>query len=68
MEAGIKNEDYSRNEISYGNFYRSIALPANVDTKNIEATYEDGILRINCKEQPEPKPRKINVEFKKSAT
>jgi HSP20 family protein len=68
MEAGIKNEDYSRNEISYGNFYRSIALPANVDTKNIEATYEDGILRIKLQRAAGAKPRKINVEFKKSAT
>jgi HSP20 family protein len=66
MEAGIKNEDYSRNEIAYGTFYRSISLPANVETKNIEATYEDGILRIKLQRAAGAKPRKINVEFKKS--
>jgi HSP20 family protein len=38
-ESGIKDQEYSRNEISYGTFYRSIPLPANLDIKNIAATY-----------------------------
>jgi HSP20 family protein len=68
MESGIKSEDYSRNEIAYGNFYRSISLPANVDVKNIEAMYEDGILRIKLQRAAGSKPKKINVEFKKATS
>ena len=65
-ESGIKEEDYSRNEIAYGNFYRTVPLPANVDVKNIEATYEDGILRIKLQRAAGAKAKKVNVEFKKS--
>ena len=64
-EAGIKDQEYSRNEISYGNFYRSIPLPANLDIKNIAATYEDGILVIKLQRTAGAKAKKINVEFKK---
>jgi HSP20 family protein len=65
-ESGIKDQEYSRNEIAYGNFYRSISLPANLDIKNIAATYEDGILHIKLQRSVGAKPQKINVEFKKS--
>jgi HSP20 family protein len=64
-EAGIKDQEYSKNEISYGNFYRSIPLPANLDVKNIAATYEDGILNIKLQRAAGAKAKKINVEFKK---
>ncbi|MEN8185864.1 MAG: Hsp20/alpha crystallin family protein [Bacteroidota bacterium] len=42
-----KEGDYTRKEFSYNTFSRSITLPENVDEEeNIEATYEEGILKL----------------------
>ena len=64
-EAGIKDGDYHRSEIAYGSFYRSIVLPSTMDTENIEAVYEDGVLRITLKRASGAKPQKIEVKGKK---
>jgi HSP20 family protein len=64
-ESSIKDEDYYRSEIACGSFYRSIALPSSVDTKNIEAVYEDGILRVTLQRAAGAKPKKVNVQVKK---
>jgi HSP20 family protein len=68
MDGGVKMEDYSRNEIAYGTFYRAIAIPANADAKNIDAMYEDDILTIKLQRAAGAKPRKVNVAFKKPAS
>jgi HSP20 family protein len=64
-ESSVKEEDYYRSEIAYGNFYRSIALPSSVDTRNIEAVYDDGILRVTLQRAAGAKPKKVNVQVKK---
>ena len=64
-ESSVKEEDYYRSEIAYGSFYRSIALPSSVDTKNIEAVYEDGILRVTLQRAAGAKSKKVNVQVKK---
>jgi HSP20 family protein len=64
-ESSVKDEDYYRSEIVYGSFYRSIGLPSGVDTKNVEAVYEDGILRITLQRAPETKPKKVNIRVNK---
>ncbi len=65
-ESGFKDSDYNRNEIAYGSYYRSIMLPTSVDTKNIEAVYEDGILGITLHRTLEAKPKKVAISAKKS--
>ena len=67
-ESGVQDEDYYRSEIAYGNFYRSIALPSNVETRNIAAVYEDGVLRITLQRVSGAKPKKVTVQVKKAAT
>lgn len=43
-----KKENYTRREFSYQSFKRSFTLPKNVvDAENIEAKYEDGILKLS---------------------
>lgn len=64
-ESNIKDEDYHHSEIVYGSFYRSIGLPSTIDTKNVEAVYEDGILRITLHRAPEAKSRKVNIRVNK---
>ena len=65
MESGIEGDNYERSEITYGKFYREVALPAEVDTKNPAAVYQDGILRIIL-QRSGTKPKKVNVQVKKS--
>jgi HSP20 family protein len=64
-ESGVKDEDYYHSEIVYGSFYRSIGLPSSVDTRNVEAVYDDGILRITLRRAPEAKPKKVNIRVNK---
>ncbi len=42
----VKEEDYYRVESSYGKFQRSFTLPEKVDTENIRAACEDGVLEV----------------------
>ncbi len=64
-ESEVKEDDYYRCERSYGSFYRSIALPATVDAKKIEASFEDGVLEVILPKAAEVKPKKITVSTKK---
>ena len=66
-ESEVKEEDYYYCESSYGSFSRSIGLPSNIDTKKIEANYEDGVLEIGLPKVPEIKPKKVSVTAKKKA-
>ena len=49
-------------ERCYGKFSRSIKLPKNVDEKNIQAKFENGMLELTVPKTPEkPKSTKITV-------
>jgi HSP20 family protein len=67
-ETEVKEEDYYRCERSYGNFYRSIPLPPNVDANKIEASFDDGVLEVTLPKSAKIKPKKIAVSAKKKAT
>ena len=60
-ETEIKEEDYHCCERSYGTFFRSISMPSAVDTKKIEANYEEGVLEISLPKAAEVKPKKIAI-------
>jgi len=64
-ESEVKEEDYYCCERSYGSFTRSITLPSSVDAKNIEASYENGVLEVSLPKAAEVKPKKITVSAKK---
>jgi HSP20 family protein len=63
-----KDAIYRRSEIAYGNFYRSVSLPAAIDTKTIEAVYEEGVLRLTLQRAAGSKPKKVAVAVKKGAS
>ena len=52
---------YHRVERSYGSFHRSFALPTTVDTGNVVASYDAGVLRIELGKRPETRSRKIQI-------
>ena len=56
-----KEERYTRREFSYFEFKRSFHLPETVDTNNIKATYENGVLNLSIEKKPEAKPQPVRV-------
>ena len=59
------DEKFSRREFSYQSFQRSFSLPKEVvDSDNIEAHYENGVLKLRIPKKEEAKqrpPRKIEI-------
>ncbi len=55
-----EGKNVTRREFSYQSFSRSFTLPAIVETEQITAKYENGLLRVNIpkKEEAKPKPLK----------
>ena len=60
----IKDEDYYRCESQYGSFSRTITLPAAVDAKKIEASYENGVLEIHVPKAKQAVPTKVEIKVK----
>ena len=55
-------EEYSRKEFSYQSFERSFTLPKNINNKEIDGTYTNGILVITIPKLTEQKLSKsINI-------
>lgn len=52
---------YHLRERRYGAFSRSISLPSTVETDNIQANYQDGILTLNLPKAEEVKPKRIAI-------
>jgi HSP20 family protein len=46
----------------YGKFERVIPLPADIDTENVKAKYENGILEIRFPKKSAVKEKKITIE------
>ncbi len=63
--ADVKEEEYQRCEVCYGNFSRSIALPEGVQQDGIEATLDNGVLEVRLPKIPEAKPTKIEIKARK---
>jgi HSP20 family protein len=56
-----KEENFHRIERRYGSFARTFNLPQTLETDNIVATCENGILSIELPKKPEAKPKQIKV-------
>ena len=66
IETEIKEEDYYRCERTYGSFFRSVPLPANVDAEKVEASFENGVLEVTIPRMAEAKPKKVKVAARKT--
>jgi HSP20 family protein len=60
-----KEGEYTRTEVSYGSFERSLRLPAKIDADRIKASYESGVLEIAVPMPKELEPKKVQIEAKK---
>lgn len=61
----VKRDDgknYHRIERAYGEFGRTVLLPKVVDPEAIEATYEDGVLRVTLPKSVKERSRRIEIK------
>ncbi len=56
-----------RVERSYGSFYRSIPIPADVDEDKIEANFKRGVLDIKLPKTQADKEKRRKIEVKKAS-
>lgn len=57
-----KGKDYLRQEMRYGSFRRSFALPSGIHPENLKASCKDGILTVIVPKPFEVKTRGINIK------
>ena len=60
-ESDVSEQGYRRRERIHGTFVRQFNLPDTVDTANISARVEDGVLQIEIPKQEKPEPKRITV-------
>jgi HSP20 family protein len=63
FEKDEKEENFHRIERRYGTFFRAFTLPSTVDTENVQASYNAGILKLELSKKPEAQPKQIKVNF-----
>ncbi len=61
FEKEEKEENFRRVERQYGSFTRSFSLPQTVDSDQVSANYEKGVLKISLPKKAEAKPKQIKV-------
>lgn len=61
-EQEVKSEQSRRQEVSRGNFVKSFSLPTTVDSEKVEASIEDGVLRIALPKAESQKGKAIEVQ------
>jgi HSP20 family protein len=63
FEKDEKEENFHRIERRYGSFYRAFTLPSTVDTSNVQASYNAGVLKLELSKKPEAQPKQIKVNI-----
>jgi HSP20 family protein len=63
LEKEEKEENFHRVERRYGSFTRSFSLPTTVNTEDIKADYEQGVLKVRLAKRQEAKPKQIKVNI-----
>lgn len=59
-----EGERYFHYERRYGEFARSVRLPAGIDTEQISADYTNGVLQLHLPKPVEQEPRRIELGMK----
>lgn len=64
-ERETNEKDFYSKEIKRGSFSRSLRLPKTVDSEKIDASYEDGVLKIIMPVVETATEKKIQIQVKK---
>ncbi|MCB8982114.1 MAG: Hsp20/alpha crystallin family protein, partial [Ardenticatenaceae bacterium] len=57
-----EDEKVHLQERRLGSFMRSISLPTPVESDNVDATYENGVLTLSIPKAAEVKPKRISIK------
>jgi HSP20 family protein len=57
----VDEENFYRRERFYGKFQRAFTLPENVDANNIDAQYDEGVLKVTVPKTGESRAKKIEI-------
>ena len=63
FEAEEREQNFHRIERAYGSFYRAFTLPSTVETENVQARYNAGVLKLELKKKPEAQPKQIKIDI-----
>ena len=61
FEVDEKEENFHRIERRFGSFMRTFSLPQTVDTDNVTANYDAGVLSISLAKKAEAKPKQVKI-------
>jgi HSP20 family protein len=61
FEKDARKESYHRIERTYGAFSRSFALPHQVSSEKVTASFENGVLTLTVPKAEQARPRKITI-------
>ena len=61
-EENIAQDDYFYQECYWGNFSRSVIIPVDIDSEEIEADLKDGILTVVIPKAAKAKTKKVKVK------
>ena len=56
-----KEQNFHRIERRYGSFFRAFTLPSTVNTENVHASYNAGVLKLELEKKPEAQPKQIKI-------
>ena len=62
----VEEKNYYRHEVKSGSFYRAMTLPYKVKGEEAQASYEQGILKIEIPKTEKVKSKKLKIKIKKS--
>jgi len=63
-ENTAEQKNYSKREYSYSSFVRAFTLPDSANSEGIDATYTDGVLKIDIAKKEEAKAVRRQIEIK----
>jgi HSP20 family protein len=61
-ENSSKPQKFLNNEIFYSGFHRHFILPNDIDKNKIDASYQDGVLKLFLHKKEEAKPKVIEIK------
>jgi len=61
FEKEEKEQNFHRIERRYGAFSRVFTLPTSVDSENVKAQYDEGVLKLELNKRAEAKPKQIKI-------
>lgn len=62
FEKKDEGDNFHRVERSYGSFTRTFTLPPTVSSENVEANFDNGVLRLALLKREEAKPKRIEIK------